>query len=183
MYILSCNVTIAVGHLTNLLSDTPDEWKTDNGGKNVSPFPLVLFLLMCVSALVRVKSKQVLLCDMSENQKRLERYIEVLSNSCRCAEKPESRGWWDIVSLCPGIWATSEHCSARSSKFISESLNYPHTQHVSLYGSKYGVSNENEKLSMEICRDRQQPVNSVTWFSCKIKLQSLEEKTTWKIFT
>ncbi len=33
---------------------------------------------------------------------------------------------------------------------------------TSLYGSKYGVSNENEKLSMEIYRDRQQPVNSVT---------------------
>ncbi len=92
MYILSCNVTIAVGHLTNLLSDTPDEWQTDNGGGGGSPFPLVLFLLMCVSALVRMKSKQVLLCDMSENQKRLERYMEVLSNGCRCAEKPESRG-------------------------------------------------------------------------------------------
>ncbi len=104
MYILPCNVTIAVGHLTNLLSDTPDEWQTDNGREGgVSPFPLVIFLLMCVSALVRMKSKQVLLCDMSENQKRLERYMEVLSNGCRCAEKPESRGWWDIVSLCPGI--------------------------------------------------------------------------------
>lgn len=180
MYTLSCHYSCRPSNkpsqrLTRRMEDR------QRGEKNVSPFPLVLFLLMCVSALVRVKSKQVLLCDMSENQKRLERYMEVLSNGCRCAVKPESSGWWDIVSLCPGIWATSEYCSVQ---IHFRELKLPtHTPCNSM------AVNMVCQIRMRNCLWRfvgilQQLVNSVTWFSYKIKPQSLGGVgTSWRLFT
>ncbi len=180
MYILSCNVTIAVGHLTNLLSDTPDEWKTDNGGKRCFSISSG-----APSVDVRERSSQSevkAVWHVRESEKTGKIHGGFIKRLQMRREAWEQRMMGYRLTL-PRDLSNVRALNARSSKFISESLNYPHTQHVSLYGSKYGVSNENEKLSMEICRDRQQPVNSVTWFSCKIKPQSLEEKTTWKIFT